>query len=160
MAEARRRWSWRNWLPDVGAAFSRFPLAVLLAAFLTLFKLWADNRSEAEFKILGMLAASFLWVVAVDLFVESQGRSRRTRVMAWVAGIAGVEGRSELRFNLMDAARALANPLSKEQHPLRLKASSNDLKGVLLIDNLNGSYKEPNFNFSLIRFWLVLKQTE
>jgi hypothetical protein len=60
----------------------------------------------------------------------------------------------------MDAARALANPLSKEQHPLRLKASSNDLKGVLLIDNLNGSYKEPNFNFSLIRFWLVLKQTE
>jgi hypothetical protein len=76
--------------------------------------------------------------------------------------MACVEGGSELRFNLMDAARALANPLSKEQHPLRLKASSNDLKGVLLIDNLNGSYsyKEPDFNFSLIRFWLVLKQTE
>jgi len=35
---------------------------------------------------------------------------------------------------------ALANPLSKEQHPLRLKASSNDLKGVFLIDNLEGSY--------------------
>jgi len=111
MAEARRRWSWRSWLPDVGAAFSRFPLAVLLAAFLTLFKLWADNRSEAEFKILGTLAASFLWVVAVDLFVESQGRSRRTRVMAWVAGIAGVEGRSELRFNPTSWTRRARSPI-------------------------------------------------
>ena len=39
-------------------------------------------------KILGTLAASFLWVVAVDLFVESQGRSQRARGIAWIAGIA------------------------------------------------------------------------
>jgi hypothetical protein len=90
MAEARRRWLWRSWLPDVGAAFSRLPLAVLLAGFLTLFKLWADNPSEAELKILGTFAASFLWVIAVDLFVESQGRSKRTRVMAWIAGITAI----------------------------------------------------------------------
>jgi hypothetical protein len=52
MAEARRRWLWRSWLPDVGAALSRLPLAVLLAGFLTFLKLWADNPSEAELKIL------------------------------------------------------------------------------------------------------------
>ena len=80
MAEARRRWLWRSWLPDVGAAFSRLRLAVLLAGFLTFLKLWADNPSEAELKILDTFAAS---VIAVDLFVESQGRSKRTRVMAW-----------------------------------------------------------------------------
>jgi len=32
------------------------------------------------------------------------------------------------------------------------------LTGVLLIDNLNGTYKEPNFDLSLIRFWLVIKR--
>ena len=88
MTEARRRWSWRSWLPDMSAAVSRFPLAVLLAGFLTIYKLWADSPNEAEEKVLGTLAASFLWVVAVDLFVESQGRTQRARGVAWVAGIA------------------------------------------------------------------------
>lgn len=88
MTEATPRWSWRSWLPDVSAALSRFPLAVLLAAFLTIYKLWADIPNEADEKVLGTLAASFLWVVAVDLFVESQGRSQRARGIAWVAGIA------------------------------------------------------------------------
>ena len=89
MAEARRRWSWRSWLPDMSAAVSRFPLGVLLAGFLTIYKLWAGDGIEPEDdKILGTLAASFLWVVAVDLFVESQGRSQRARGIAWIAGIA------------------------------------------------------------------------
>jgi hypothetical protein len=88
MTEATRRWSWRSWLPDMSAAISRFPLAVLLAGFLTIYKLWADSPNEADEKILGTLAASFLWVVAVDLFVESQGRSQRARGLAWIAGIA------------------------------------------------------------------------
>ena len=88
MTEATRRWSWRSWLPDMSAAISRFPLAVLLSGFLTIYKLWADSPNEADEKVLGTLAASFLWVVAVDLFVESQGRSQRARGIAWVAGIA------------------------------------------------------------------------
>ncbi|MGO8843717.1 MAG: hypothetical protein ACLQF1_22130 [Methyloceanibacter sp.] len=71
---------------------------------------------------------------------------------------ARVENGPELRFNIMEAARELANPLSKEHHPLRLDASSGGLTGVLLIDNLNGTYREPDFDFSLIRFWLVLKR--
>jgi hypothetical protein len=70
---------------------------------------------------------------------------------------ARLESGPELRFNIMDAARELANPLSKDRHPLRLKVSSDDLKGVLLIDNLNGTYEESDFDFSLIRFWLVLR---
>jgi hypothetical protein len=41
---------------------------------------------------------------------------------------------------------------------LRLNASSNGLWGVLLIDNLNGTYGEPDFDLSLIRFWLVLRR--
>jgi hypothetical protein len=90
MAEVRRRWSWRSWLPDIGAAFARFPLAVLLAGFLTIFKLWANNPSEAELRVLGTLAASFLWVLTVDLFVESHRRSQRTRAIAWLAGIAAI----------------------------------------------------------------------
>jgi hypothetical protein len=26
----------------------------------------------------------------------------------------------------------------------------------MIIDNMNGSYKEPDFDISLLRFWLVL----
>jgi uncharacterized membrane protein len=126
MAEAKRRWSWRSWLPDVGAAFSRLPLAVLLAAFLTLFKLWADNPSEAEFTILCTLAASFLWVMAVDLFVESQDRSRRTPVMAWVAGIAAIALLFRFQWEvwvvvpLLFAALILVVGLSGEERTQRL----------------------------------------
>lgn len=82
MAEATRIRSWGSWLPDMSAAVSRFPLAVLLAGFLMAYKLWADSPSEADEKILGTLAASFLWVVAVDLLVEAQGLTQRARIAA------------------------------------------------------------------------------
>jgi hypothetical protein len=72
--------------------------------------------------------------------------------------MARVENGPELRFNIIEAAHELANPLSNEHRPLRLNASAGGLTGVLLIDNLNGTYKEPNFDLSLIRFWLVLKR--
>jgi hypothetical protein len=71
---------------------------------------------------------------------------------------ARVENGPELRFNIMEVAHELANPLSNEHRPLRLNAASGGLTGVLLIDNLNGTYKEPVFDLSLIRFWLVLKR--
>lgn len=41
---------------------------------------------------------------------------------------------------------------------MRLNASSDGLSGVVLIDNLNGAYKEPDFELSLLRFWLVLER--
>jgi hypothetical protein len=31
---------------------------------------------------------------------------------------------------------------------------------AVLIDNLNGTYKEPNFDLALIRFWLVIKRAK
>jgi hypothetical protein len=43
---------------------------------------------------------------------------------------------------------------------LRLNALGGGVTGVVLIDNLNGTYEEPNFDFSLIRFWLVLRRGE
>ena len=90
MAKQNRRWSWRSWLPDVGAAFSRFPLAVILAGLLTLDKLSTDSPGDTERKIIGTLAASFLWVVAVDLYCESHNSSRPTRGLVWLAGMAAI----------------------------------------------------------------------
>jgi hypothetical protein len=71
---------------------------------------------------------------------------------------AHVENGPELRFNIMEPAHELANRLTKEHRPLRLNAASDGLSGVVLIDNLNGTYKEPNFDLALIRFWLVIKR--
>ena len=31
------------------------------------------------------------------------------------------------------------------------------MTGVVLIDNINGTYPKPNFDFSLVRFWRVLR---
>ena len=87
MAEASRSSWWRNRLPDVSAAVSRFPLAVVIAALLTAYKLTHDNIGDAESRVLGALAGSFLWVVAVDFYVEGQKRSFPVRVAMWVIGI-------------------------------------------------------------------------
>jgi Domain of unknown function (DUF4153) len=83
------RWStwWQRRIPDVGAAAVRFPLAVTLAAALTFYKLGHDNPGDAELRVLGALAASFLWVVAADLYVEANGRSHAARIALWLCGI-------------------------------------------------------------------------
>ena len=85
------RWSWRGWLPDISAAVSRFPLAIGIAALCTLYKLYlGSDIGDLELRILGALAASFLWVVAVDFFVESQRRSLSIRVLLWLGGILAI----------------------------------------------------------------------
>lgn len=63
---------------------------MILAALLTLYKLSVDSPGEADLKILGTLAASFLWVVAVALFSESHGGARAARVLAWIVGTAAI----------------------------------------------------------------------
>lgn len=90
MAKAKRSWSWRSWLPDVSAAYSRFPLAVMLAAFFTIYNLAMGDLFAAENKVVGTLAASFLWVVAVDLFCEAHEAPRYTRGIAWFLGVAAI----------------------------------------------------------------------
>ena len=83
------RWStwWQRRIPDVGGAAVRFPLAVTLAAALTFYKLGHDIPGDAELRVLGALAASFLWVVAADLYVEANGRSQAVRIALWLCGI-------------------------------------------------------------------------
>jgi Domain of unknown function (DUF4153) len=83
------RWStwWQRRIPDVGGAAVRFPLAVTLAAALTFYKLGHDIPGDAELRVLGALAASFLWVVAADLYVEANGRSQAARIALWLCGI-------------------------------------------------------------------------
>ncbi len=82
--------SWWRWLPDLSAAASRFPLAVLIAGLLTFYRLDHDMALDVEVRIIGALAASFLWVVSVDFYVESGARSFVARVLLWIAGILAI----------------------------------------------------------------------
>ena len=43
MARENRRWAWRSRLTDVSVGFARFPLAVIPAGLLTLYKLATDS---------------------------------------------------------------------------------------------------------------------
>ena len=79
---------WQRRLPDVSAAVTRFPLAVAIAVALTVYKLFHGMIGDAEFRVLAWLAASFVWVVSVDLFAESQRRSPQARGLLWLLGIA------------------------------------------------------------------------
>jgi hypothetical protein len=80
---------WQRRLPDISAAATRFPLPVAIAAALTAYKLYHGNPiGDLEFRVMAWLVASFVWVVVVDLYAESQRRSSQTRVLLWVLGIA------------------------------------------------------------------------
>ena len=81
---------WRRRLPDLSAAASRFPVAVLIAGLLTFYRLNHDLARDVDARIIGALAASFLWAVSVDFYVESGARSLATRVVLWIAGIFGI----------------------------------------------------------------------
>ena len=80
---------WQRRLPDISAAAARFPLAIGLAASLTAFKLLRGSMIGAtEVRIIAWLAGGFVCVLAVDLFVESQRRSFRARVLLWDLAVA------------------------------------------------------------------------
>jgi uncharacterized protein DUF4153 len=81
---------WRRRLPDLSAAASRFPLAVLIAGLLTFYRLNHDLARDVDLRIIGALVASFMWTVAVDFYVESSARSFAARVVLWIAGIAAI----------------------------------------------------------------------
>jgi hypothetical protein len=88
MDERLRKSWWRRRLPDLSAAASRFPLAVLIAGFATFYRVNHDFVRDIDLRIMGALVASFLWVVAADFWVESGARSYLTRGVLWSAGIA------------------------------------------------------------------------
>jgi hypothetical protein len=88
MKERSAKSWWRRRLPDLSAAASRFPLPVLIAGLATFYRLNHDFARDVDLRIMGALAASFLWTVAVDFYAESGARSYLTRVTLWIAGIA------------------------------------------------------------------------
>jgi hypothetical protein len=88
MEEQSRKTWWRRRLPDLSAAASRFPLAVLIAGLLTFYRLNHDFARDVDLRIMGALVASFLWVIAVDFYVESGARSYFARAVLWIAGLA------------------------------------------------------------------------
>jgi hypothetical protein len=76
-------------LPDISAATSRFPLAAGLAGLLTIYKLYHGSQiGGVQLRIMAWLAGSFVWVVAVDLYAESQSRSSQSRTLLWLFGMA------------------------------------------------------------------------
>lgn len=80
---------WQRRLPDISAAAARFPLAVGLAALLTVYKLYHGAMiGDVQLRTMAWLIASFVWVVAVTLYTESQRRSFQARTLLWLFGMA------------------------------------------------------------------------
>lgn len=73
--------------PQVTAAAKRFPLALAIAVAFTLYALTLDDTGDVALRVLQFLVASFLWVVAVDFFAESQGRAFHARALLWFGGM-------------------------------------------------------------------------
>jgi hypothetical protein len=62
-------------------------------------------------------------------------------------------------FDLAEAVKEVYRrgwPKVMDHRPIELKGSARGLAGTMVIDNLNGTYNEPDFNVLLLRFWLVI----
>lgn len=82
---------WQRRLPDVSAAIARFPLAVALAALLTVYKLYHGAMiGEVQLRVMAWLIASFIWVVGVTFHAESRRRSAQARTLLWLIGMAAL----------------------------------------------------------------------
>ena len=67
-----------------------------------------------------------------------------------------------MKFDVADAMREVYRrgwPKVDHRRPIELKGTPNGLDGTAVIDNINGTYKEPDFDISLLRFWLVLSKS-
>jgi hypothetical protein len=72
---------------------------------------------------------------------------------------ARLESEEAVKFDIEDAVKEIYRrgwPLTEDHRPVEVRGSATGLAGTLVIDNLNGEYKEPDFDISLLRFWLVL----
>jgi hypothetical protein len=76
---------------------------------------------------------------------------------------ASLEDGASVKFDIADAAKEVYGrgwPQVTDHRPLELKGTASGLDGIAVIDNLNGTYKEPDFDISLLRFWLVLSKPD
>ena len=70
-----------------------------------------------------------------------------------------LESGEAIKFDIQDAVKEIYRrgwPITQDHSPVEVKGAGTGLAGTLVIDNLNGTYKEPAFDISLLRFWLVL----
>jgi hypothetical protein len=66
-------------------------------------------------------------------------------------------------FDLSEAVKEVYRrgwPKVMDHRPIELQGENGGLAGTMVIDNLNGTYKEPDFAISLLRFWLLIGRVE
>lgn len=85
----------RSMLPDVGEAFTRFPLPLLCAAALTILLLLdvedsIDLAKDDRLRLYTGLAAGFLWFLAADVVAQSRRWSLWPRLLLYVLGLAAI----------------------------------------------------------------------
>jgi hypothetical protein len=76
---------------------------------------------------------------------------------------ARLEDGASATFDIAQAVKevyARGWPKVDDHRPIELKATVGGLDGTMIIDNMNGTYREPDFDMSLLRFWLVLGRAE
>jgi hypothetical protein len=75
---------------------------------------------------------------------------------------ASLDNGASAKFDIADAMKEVSRrgwPKVDDHRPIELKGTSSGLEGTVLIDKMNGTYNEPDFDISLLRFWLVLKKS-
>ena len=68
-----------------------------------------------------------------------------------------------MTFDISEAVKEIYRrgwPKVMDHRPIELQGAAGGLAGTMVIDNLNGTYKEPDVDISLLRFWLLIGRAE
>ncbi len=71
-----------------------------------------------------------------------------------------VDGGGSVTFDLYDAVKRIKIrgwPEEPDRKPVEVEGKGSGLNGTLLIDNMTGNYKDPEFQLLTIRFWVLLQ---
>jgi hypothetical protein len=74
---------------------------------------------------------------------------------------ASLESGASVKFDIADAMREIYRrgwPKVEDHRPIELKGTPSGLDGTIVIDNMNGTYREPDFDVTVLKFWLVLNK--
>jgi hypothetical protein len=75
---------------------------------------------------------------------------------------ASLDDGASVKFDIAEAMKEIYSrgwPMVEDHRPIELKGKPGGLDGTVVIDNMNGTYKEPDFDISVLRFWLVLRKS-
>jgi hypothetical protein len=75
---------------------------------------------------------------------------------------ASLDDGAAVKFDISEAMKEIYRrgwPKVEDHRPIELKGKPGSLDGTVVIDNMNGTYKEPDFDISVLRFWLVLRKS-